>query len=99
MITHYYLDMYFGGEKSSLISEIIKLQDFDLVIFLEPDVPWVDDGWRFAGEADVRTRNNDLLKKMFKEKGIPFASISGNYRERFDRARELVGGLFEESKR
>ncbi len=93
-ITQYYLDMYFSGEKSPLIEEIIKLQKYDLVIFLEPDVDWVVDGFRFAGQEETRQKNNKKLKEMLKQKGVDFVSISGNYDERFNKARYLVNELF-----
>lgn len=93
--TQYYLDMYFKGRKSSLIEEIIKVQDYDLVLYLEPDVKWVDDGLRFAGEQEVRRENNEKLKKMLDERGIKYQCISGNYDERFNKARNLVAKLFE----
>jgi HTH-type transcriptional repressor of NAD biosynthesis genes len=95
VISQYYLDRYHPGSKSSLIEEIIKLQNYDLVLYLEPDVKWVDDGLRFAGEEDVRARNNEKLKQMYRERGINFVSISGNYKERYDTARVLVNKLFE----
>ncbi|MEI7718359.1 MAG: multifunctional transcriptional regulator/nicotinamide-nucleotide adenylyltransferase/ribosylnicotinamide kinase NadR [archaeon] len=95
VITQYYLDMYFNGKKSELIEHIIKLQDYDLVIYLEPDVKWVADGTRFAGEEEVRKKNNEKLKKMFGERGIEFVSINGSYEERFNKARQLVDKLFE----
>lgn len=94
VITQYYLNMYFGGEKFALLEEIIKLQNYDLAIFLEPDVKWVADGTRFAGEEETRKLNNEKLKKMYSERGIPFVVISGDYSERFDKARELVDALF-----
>lgn len=93
-VTQYYLDMYFKGKKSKLIEEIIKLQDYDLVIYLEPDVRWVDDGIRFAGRNEERVRNNELLKKMYLERGIKLVSVSGSYDERFNKSRELVDALF-----
>jgi len=93
-ITQYYLNMYFKNKKSNLIEEIIKLQNYDLVIYLEPDVKWVEDGLRFAGEEETRRRNNEELKRMYTERGINFVSVSGNYSERFDKARELVDKLF-----
>jgi len=96
IITQYYLDMYKNGEKSDLINEIIKLQDYDLVIYLEPDVKWVDDGMRFSGDEEVRKKNNEKLKGMYAERGIPFVTISGSYSERFDKARELVNKLFQD---
>jgi HTH-type transcriptional repressor of NAD biosynthesis genes len=94
VITQYYLDMYFH-KKSSLVDEIAKKQKFDLVLFLEPDVKWVSDGLRFAGQEEQRTKNNEKLKQMYKEKGIEFICISGNYSERFTKARNLVNKLFE----
>lgn len=92
-ITQYYLNKYLPGEKSDLIEELIKLQNYDLVLFLEPDVKWVADGLRFLGEEKVRLNSNNELKKMFQERGIKFETISGSYSERFDRARELVDKL------
>ncbi len=94
IITQYYLDMYFDGKKSELIEEIIKLQDYDLVIFLEPDVKWVEDGFRFAGEEETRKKNNEKLKQMYTERGINFVLINGSYNERFDKSRALIDKLF-----
>ena len=93
VITQYYLDMYFGGQKSSLIEEVIKKQNYDLVLYLEPDVKWVEDGLRFAGGEKQREQNNQRLKEMYLERGIDVVSISGNYSERFSKARSLVGSL------
>jgi HTH-type transcriptional repressor of NAD biosynthesis genes len=95
VITQYYLDMYFSGKKSKLIEEIVKLQNYDLVLYLEPDVKWVADGTRFAGEDHVRIANNEKLKKMYADRGISFISISGNYDERFLQARKCIDQLFE----
>lgn len=95
LTTQYYLDMYFSGEKSDLIEEIIKLQDYDLVLYLEPDVKWVEDGLRFAGGEKKRLENNKKLKKMFEERGIKFVSIEGDYSARFNKAKEIVDGLFQ----
>jgi HTH-type transcriptional repressor of NAD biosynthesis genes len=94
VITQYYLDMYFNGKKSSLIEEIVKLQNYDLVLYLEPDVKWVADGLRFAGEDEVRKANNLKLKEMYKQRNIPFIEISGNYSERFSKARKSIDALF-----
>lgn len=94
VITQYYLKMYFEGRESRVVEEIIKLQNYDLVIYLEPDVPWVDDGLRFSGEEEQRKKNNELLKKMFDDRGIKYICVNGNYDERFNKARRLVEGLF-----
>lgn len=94
VITQFYLGMYFQGKKSSLIEEIVKKQNYDLVLYLEPDVKWVADGLRFAGQDEQRRANNEKLKQMYKERGIEFVVVSGNYKERFDKARSLVDALF-----
>ncbi|MGV8141700.1 MAG: multifunctional transcriptional regulator/nicotinamide-nucleotide adenylyltransferase/ribosylnicotinamide kinase NadR [Candidatus Woesearchaeota archaeon] len=95
VVTQYYLDMYFNGKKSSLLEEIIKLQEYDLVLYLEPDIPWVDDGMRFAGDIEKRKKNNESLKQMYKERGIDFVCISGSYSERFTKSKTLIDRLFE----
>ncbi len=98
-ITQYYLNMYFGGHKSELVEEIIKLQKYDLAIFLEPDVPWVADGFRNAGEEKVRKDNNEKLKKMLDERNIKYVSVGGNYSERFKKAVGLINTLFTEKEK
>jgi HTH-type transcriptional regulator, transcriptional repressor of NAD biosynthesis genes len=94
VITQYYLDMYLNVKKSPLVEEIIKLQDYDLIIYLEPDIKWVKDGFRFAGDKDVRKENNEKLKKMFKDRKIPFVCVNGDYTERFAKSKKLVDDLF-----
>ena len=98
-ITQFYLDMYFNGQKSNLIEEIIKLQDYDLVLYLEPDVKWVADGLRFAGEEGIRRENDEKLKAMFAERGINFIVINGTYEERFNKARKIIENLFQVTKK
>lgn len=62
-------------------------------IYLEPDVVWVDDGMRKHGEQDVRQRNNDMLKKLLKDYGIKYETVSGNYEERLNKVIELVDNI------
>jgi len=95
VITQYYLDMYFEGKKSDLIEEIIKLEEYDLVIFLEPDIKWVDDGLRFAGGEEERRKNNIKLKGMFRERDILFIKIDGDYSNRFMKAKNAVDILIQ----
>lgn len=93
-VTQFYLGKYFPGQKSDLIEELIKLQNYDLVIFLEPDVEWVDDGLRVDREESIRKKNDEEMKNMFKERGINFVIVKGDYNERFNTARKLVDNLF-----
>ena len=94
VVTQYYLNMYFAGQKSPLLEEIIKLQNYDLVLYLEPDVAWVDDGLRFAGNKEVRIKNDILLKKMYADRGIQCVNINGSYADRFMKSKKLIDDLF-----
>lgn len=92
VVTQYYLNMYFKTQ-SSLIDEIIKKQDFDLVLYLEPDVPWIDDGLRFSGKDEERKENNLFLKQLFAKYGIQYKIIKGGWDERFNKAVKLINQL------
>jgi HTH-type transcriptional repressor of NAD biosynthesis genes len=89
VITRYYLRMYLKGiHDERLLTAISNLQNYDLVLYLEPDVEWVDDGTRFA--AENRLENNIVLKKMYGATCQGYFSIDGNYNKRFDSARKFV---------
>jgi len=90
IITQYYHRAYFGYE-SKFIESIIDLQKFDLYLFLEPDIKWVDDGLRFLSEN--RKLESDKLKQMFDDRDVKYITISGNYADRLKRASEIVKKL------
>jgi len=87
IITQYYHIVYFGY-KSKFIESIIDLQQFDLYLFLEPDVEWVNDGIRFLGNN--RDFENNILKEMLNERNIKYITISGNYTDRLKQAKEII---------
>ena len=80
-----------------LAPSISKLNNYDLYLFLEPDVEWVQDGTRTYGEQVVREDNNLTLKELLKKNGIEYVTIRGNYQERYEQSKnkvlELVGGV------
>lgn len=98
-VTDYYLQLQFESTKtdiskeSSLAHAIGKLNEYDLVIYLEPDVPWVQDGTRTYGEDSVRMWNDVKLKKILKEQGLSYVVINGDYEARFSKSVELVDKL------
>ncbi len=89
-VTQFYSELY-NRKTQRVLAEIARLQQYDLCLFLEPDVEWVDDGLRVHGEQQIREENNQRLKELLNEYGIPFVSISGNYQERLEKAIELIG--------
>lgn len=89
LITQYYLKMY--HDKFSVLLDILcENQNFDLCLFLEPDVAWVADGFRFQGDFETRAVNNAIMKEMMFTYDQSYVSISGNYSERFKNARSEV---------
>lgn len=99
LITLYYYQLGFGNETQedkdfeSIATAISHLNDYDLYIFLEPDVKWVQDGTRTYGDDDIRKENNDKLKKILDTNGIKYVSIKGNYQERYAQSKEKVKQL------
>lgn len=102
LITLYYYQLGFGKKDQtdkdfeSIAKAISNLNDYDLYIFLEPDVKWVQDGTRTYGDEEVRKTNNDKLKKILDANGIKYVSIEGTYQERYQKSKEkikkLIGG-------
>lgn len=92
IVTQYFSIAYLC-KRQPILDEVAKLQNYDLWLFLEPDVKWVDDGTRSFGQPDVREKNNAILKGLLHEHGILYKAISGNYQERLNKAIRLVDGL------
>lgn len=99
LVTLYYYNLSFNEDNeinrnfNELARSIAKLNNYDLYIFLEPDVPWVQDGTRTYGEEDIRIANNNKLKQIFDETGINYQCVNGNYEERFVKSKKLVNNL------
>ena len=92
-ITTQYFSMAYLQARQAVLDEIAKLQNYDLWLFLEPDVEWVADGLRSFGEVKVREKNNRLLKGLLAEFGIDYHVISGDYDKRYHKAVSLVDKL------
>lgn len=96
LITLYYYKLGFSTNNKidkafkKVATGISDLNDYDLYLFLEPDVAWIQDGTRTYGEDKVREDNNLMLKKLLKDQGIKYLSIKGNYEERYEKACEAV---------
>lgn len=92
IVTQYYSELY-TGKKQRILKEMALNERYDLWLYLEPDVKWVDDGTRLYGEQAVRERNNRKLKNMLTDHGVEFVTICGNYSERLKQAQDLTLGL------
>lgn len=99
LITEYYYRLQFENtpiynEKfTDVTSAIANLNQYNLWLFLEPDVKWVQDGTRTYGSDEVRIANNNRLKKQLKAMNIKYKVISGSYIERYQKSKKLIDRL------
>jgi HTH-type transcriptional repressor of NAD biosynthesis genes len=92
LVTKYYLELY-ANQKDKLYDHIAKHQDYDLILFLSPDVPWVNDGTRSHGEEDVRRENHMRMMKIFEQAGVEYKILKGSYKEKFQKSLSLINQL------
>ncbi len=79
---------------NALADAIADLHRFDLILFLEPSVAFIQDGTRNEKIESNREFFSNQIKELFIEKNIEFVSIDGNYSERFEKARALIESRF-----
>ncbi|MGI8385295.1 multifunctional transcriptional regulator/nicotinamide-nucleotide adenylyltransferase/ribosylnicotinamide kinase NadR [Robertmurraya sp. P23] len=87
--SHLYNDVY-----QPVLDEIAKLQNYDLWLFLEPDVSWVDDGLRVHGDDTARNENNHHLKRLLEQHQINYKTLHGSYENRLKNALVFIEELF-----
>lgn len=96
LITLYYYQLgfentsEFNSNFAKVAENMSKLNYYDLYIFLEPDVEWVQDGTRTYGEDEVRWENNAKLKKLLDKNDISYVCVNGNYHERYEKSKNLI---------
>ena len=83
---------------AKLAEAIAGLNSYDLILFLEPDVTWVQDGDRSEVMAANRAKYSDQIKELYTRYGFSFKTISGDYVSRFEQAVKLVDELLEMQK-
>ncbi|MFJ7728426.1 AAA family ATPase [Neobacillus sp. NPDC097160] len=86
IVTQFYSNLY-NRVNQPVLDEIAKRQDYDLWLFLEPDVQRVDDGLRVHGEAEARTKYNQHLKTLLNKQNIQYKNLHGDYENR------LIGAI------
>lgn len=73
-----------------MASAINVMTKWDLVLFLEPDVAFVQDGTRSEAIHADRTKYSEQIKQAMREHGVSFASVTGDYFQRFEEAKRLI---------
>ncbi len=86
-ITQYYSKLYMG-HSNPLVEQYVDHTKYDLILFLTPDVEWVNDGQRLNGNQEKRVELNSKLLEMYRLRGFEdkIVFISGDYQERLTKA-------------
>ena len=96
IITKFYIQFLEGKDKNwneGLADAIGKFNQYDLVLFLEPDVKFVQDGDRSPIIEADRVTYSEKIKALYREQGIKMEIVTGDYQERFLKATQLVNQL------
>ena len=92
-VTQFYNELY-NNKQYDVLDSISKTHKYDLVIFLEPNVQWVNDGLRIHGKESKRVSNNNLLIKMLIKNNINIIRIKDKeYGDRYNKIIKLVDKL------
>lgn len=81
------------GKSSKLLSEMSLVEDYDLVIMLDIDVPWVYDPLRTNNTKSKRNSTFEHLKDLCDDHHVKYTLVSGTYDERFKTSVQLVKNL------
>ena len=96
LVTQFFMEFFNDPEleRNRRLSDAIDaLNAFDLILFLEPDVPFVQDGDRSEIIRDDREAFSMRLKEMLRGHGKKFVPVSGSYQERYETAVREVSRL------
>lgn len=93
--TLFYAKLLLNEEKEygcceSLAKDINTITDWDLVLFLEPTVEFVQDGTRSEKIATDREKYSKEIKKLLDYHGVTYEYIDGDYLERFTKAKTII---------
>ena len=93
VVTEFYLKVLEGRDGLPLARETARQAEWDLVFFVEPTVPWVADGLRASSEQREREEQALMLREAYEELGYELVTLSGGYRENYERALFEISAL------
>ena len=77
-----------------MATAIHGMTHWDLVLFLESDVSFVQDGTRHETICAHREMYSRMLLQVFREHDVPVTMVGGSYLERFTTAKRLIEERF-----
>lgn len=76
-----------------LATAINEMTQWDLVLFLEPDVEFIQDGTRNEKIRANREKYSQQIKQALTENNVAYHCLTGDYLERFETAKQLIAGM------
>lgn len=90
IITQMFCELY-EGKRHPLVEEYCHLENYDLVLYLQSDIEWVNDGLRGqSGGVDKLNKNKEVLEQLLFEQKLNPVKVSGSFHERLTSACEVV---------
>ena len=83
------------GMRPAWLTAAARARRYDLVLLLDHDLPWVDDGTRVL--RDRRVEHTQRIRDELDAAGRRYVTLSGSYAERELQAARLVSTLIEET--
>jgi HTH-type transcriptional repressor of NAD biosynthesis genes len=97
LVTRFYLeflDKETSENNMALADAIDAINSYDLILFLEPDVKFVQDGGRSEIIHADRMKYSEQIKDILRAHSKNFVCISGDYQQRYSEAVKEVQKLF-----
>lgn len=98
LVTQFYMNFLNDPEieKNKALSDAIDaLNTYDLILFLEPDVEFVQDGDRSEVIKNDRVKYSNQIKDLISSHGKQFVIIDGSYQERYEKSIKEVEKLLQ----
>lgn len=73
-----------------LAEAVSLINEWDLVLFLEPTVDFVQDGTRSEVIAENREKYSNQIKELLDKYSVTYHSLGGDYLERFMNSKKLI---------
>jgi HTH-type transcriptional repressor of NAD biosynthesis genes len=94
LITQFFLKFMNGDNENIKLSDAIDaINNYDLILFLAPDVKWVEDGGRSSEIRDNREKYKDMIANIYHTHGKKFEYIEGNYLTKFEKSIKLINNM------
>ena len=82
------------GKCHSWVLNQIAIREYDLYLLCNVDLPWIKDELREYPDMKTRNKLYHYYKDLMINQHTPWVDISGNYKERLQKAIKEIDGLF-----